>query len=149
MGRQGHRKATGEGIGVKRALSPGSGSRVAGPVSVGVSVLVGGSRVAEGSSRSHPTTSTQAATRWPHTPSLPLTGALAGLRLTPMGGAEGAPGPATSPRLPSSIDLDWSAPAGCLSTAGQNCGHVLGDEAPGRQGATRAHSRSYVTEEMG
>ena len=34
------------------------------------------------------------------------------------------------------------------SAAGQNCGHVLGAEAPGRQGATRAHSRSYVTEEQ-
>jgi hypothetical protein len=34
------------------------------------------------------------------------------------------------------------------STAGQKSGHVLGDEAPGRQGATRAHSRSYVTEEQ-
>jgi hypothetical protein len=34
------------------------------------------------------------------------------------------------------------------SAAGQNYGHVLGDEAPGRQGATRAHSRSYATEEQ-
>src|SRR5512135_3447705 len=34
------------------------------------------------------------------------------------------------------------------SAAGQNYGHVLGDEAPGRQGATSAHSRSYVNEEQ-
>ena len=38
--------------------------------------------------------------------------------------------------------------AAAASAAGQNYGHVLGDEAPGRQGATRAHSRSYVTEEQ-
>ena len=34
------------------------------------------------------------------------------------------------------------------SAAGQKSGNVLGDEAPGWQGATRAHSRSYVTEEQ-
>jgi hypothetical protein len=34
------------------------------------------------------------------------------------------------------------------SAAGQKSGHVLGDEAHGRQGATRAHSRSYETEEQ-
>jgi N-methylhydantoinase A len=34
------------------------------------------------------------------------------------------------------------------SASGQKSGHVLGDEAPGRQGATREHSRSYVTEEQ-
>jgi hypothetical protein len=32
--------------------------------------------------------------------------------------------------------------------SGQKSGHVLGDEAPGRQGATREHSRPYVTEEQ-
>jgi hypothetical protein len=34
------------------------------------------------------------------------------------------------------------------SSAGQKYGHVLDGEAPGRQGATRAQSRSHVTEEM-
>jgi hypothetical protein len=34
------------------------------------------------------------------------------------------------------------------SSAGQKSGHVLGDEAPGRQGARRAHSRSYATDEQ-
>ena len=34
------------------------------------------------------------------------------------------------------------------SSTGQKSGHVLGDEAPGRQGARRAHSRSYVTDEQ-
>ena len=46
--------------------------------------------------------------------------------------------------------LGWDTSHGQkpTSAAGQNCGHVLGAEAPGRQGATRAHSRSYVTEEQ-
>jgi len=34
------------------------------------------------------------------------------------------------------------------SAAGQKIGHVLGGEAPGRQGATRGHSQPYVTEEQ-
>ena len=34
------------------------------------------------------------------------------------------------------------------SAAGQKSGHVMGDEAPGRQGATREHSGPYVTEEQ-
>ena len=41
-----------------------------------------------------------------------------------------------------------SPPPHATSAAGQKIGHVLGDEAPGRQGATREHSQSYVTEEQ-
>jgi len=50
-------------------------------------------------------------------------------------------------RIPSCRDFTTSA---VLKTgaSGQKSGHVLGDEAPGRQGATREHSRPYVTEEQ-
>jgi hypothetical protein len=40
------------------------------------------------------------------------------------------------------------ATVAAASAAGQKSGHVLGDEAPGRQGATREHSQPYVTEEQ-
>ena len=40
------------------------------------------------------------------------------------------------------------ATVAAASAAGQKSGHVLGDEAPGRQSATREHSQPYVTEEQ-
>ena len=51
--------------------------------------------------------------------------------------------PAPAPPL---APVPW--PTAGTSAAGQKSGHVSGDEAPGRQGATREHSRSYVTEEQ-